>query len=99
MKKTAGYLITVVVIAFFLGSCASISDIPVSSEKEQPQKVSVSKSEYLKINTPYTLESLLVPVIQMNDFNMSMDYFDQFLEYNDYIFPDYLFNILGMCLR
>ena len=96
MKKTAGFLIIVVVIAFFLGSCASISEIPVSSEKEQPQKVSVSKSEYLKINTPYTLESLLVPVIQMNDFMMSLDYFGQFLEYNDYIFPDYLFQILGM---
>lgn len=96
MKKTTGFLITVFVIAFLLGSCATITDVPVSSEKEQPQKVSVSKSEYLKISTPYTLESLLVPVIQMNDFKMSLDYFDQFLEYNDYIFPDYLFQILGM---
>jgi len=96
MKKTAGYLIAVVVVTLLLGSCASTSDIPVSIGKEQPQKVSVSKSEYLIINTPYTLESLLVPVIQMNDVMMSLDYFDQFLEYNDYIFPDYLFQILGM---
>ncbi|MCK5197310.1 MAG: hypothetical protein KAR21_03110 [Spirochaetales bacterium] len=96
MKKTAGFLITVVVITFILGSCISTSDLPVSIEKEQPQKVSAEKSEYLTINTPYTLESLLIPVIQMNDFMMCLDYFDQFLEYNDYIFPDYLFRILGM---
>ncbi len=96
MKKKSGFLITAIVVALFLNSCISTSDLPVSIEKESPQKISASKSDYLTINTPYTLESLLVPVIQMNDFMMSIDYFDQFLEYNDYIFPDYLFRILGM---
>lgn len=94
MKKPGIYL--VVIFVFYLISCASTVSVQDSIDKEQLQNISTGKSDYLTINTPYTLESLLIPVIQMNDFMMSLDYFDQFLEYNDYIFPDYLFGILGM---
>ena len=101
MKNKAGFLITVIAVAFLLSSCTSTPDIhvsieSVSIEKEPTPDSLVIESEYLSITTPYTLESLLVPVVQMNDFMMSLDYFDQFLEYNDYIFPDYLFRIIGM---
>ena len=96
MKKTTVFLIMVFIILLILGSCTSISDLSIPDKIEEPQKISSGKSDYLTINSPYTLESLLVPVIQMNNFIMSVDYFDQFLEYNDYIFPDYLFQILGM---
>ena len=94
MKKPAVYLITVII--FLLGSCASISDLSISSKIEEPQKISSGNSDYLIINSPYTLESLLVPVVQMNNLAMSLDYFNQFIEYGDYIFPDYLFRFIGM---
>lgn len=96
MKKSAFNLIIFITIVIFIGSCASTSYVSESIEEEQVQQLSTDKSEYLAINSPYTLESLLVPIIQMHDLIMSLDYFDQFLEYNDYIFPDYLFRILGM---
>jgi len=101
MKYRVDILITVVVVVFLLGSCTSTPDISVSIESASIEKgptpdSPVIESEYLSITTSYTLESLLVPIVQMNDFMMSLDYFDQFLDYNDYIFPDYLFRILGM---
>ncbi|MCD6396836.1 MAG: hypothetical protein J7L71_04810, partial [Spirochaetaceae bacterium] len=73
MEKTTGFLITVIVIVFLLGSCTSISDLPFPGKNEPPQKISSGKSDYLTINSSYTLESLLVPVIQMNNFMMSID--------------------------
>ncbi len=96
MKKIVGHLIAAVSVAVILSSCTSTPDIPVSIEKEETPVSPIVESEYLSITTPYTLESLLVPVVQMNDFTMSLDYFDQFIEYNDYLFPDYLFRLLGM---
>ncbi|MDA3939831.1 MAG: hypothetical protein PF693_11060 [Spirochaetia bacterium] len=96
MRKPAVYLITVIIVLFFLSSCVSTSSVSDSIEKREAQKVSVPNDKYLTIRNSYTLESLLQPVLQMSNFMMSMDYFGQFLEYNDYIFPDYLFTILAM---
>lgn len=96
MKKTTVFLIMIFIFLLVLGSCTSISDLSFPGKKEAPQRILSGKSDFLTINSSYTLESLLVPVIQMNNFMMSIDYFDQFIEYNDYIFPDYLFQILGM---
>ena len=96
MRRSVEYLITVIVVLLFLGSCTSITGISNIADKRQPDKISVSKSEYLTITTPYTLESLLVPVVQMNNLGMSLDYFDQFIDYNDFIFPDSLFIFFGM---
>ena len=94
VKKKAGYLITVVLAVLVLGSCTSISKI-TEFRRENPE-METHKSDFQKIINPYTLESLLLPVLQMSNFMMSMDYFSQFLDYNDYIFPDYLFTLLAM---
>ncbi|MCK5674928.1 MAG: hypothetical protein KAH95_16225, partial [Spirochaetales bacterium] len=94
MKKAIVFLFTIVMLV--LGSCTSITKISETNIKNPINETSQSGSNYKNITSPYTLESLLLPVLQMNNFMMSMDYFDQFLDYNDYIFPDYLFTLLAM---
>jgi hypothetical protein len=96
MKKTAAFLVTIIFLIFLFISCASSPFSQVFDENKPEDLQYDTKSKYLEISTAYTLESLLIPVIQMNELAMSLDYFNQFIDYNDYIFPDYLFMVIGM---
>ncbi len=87
-------LIFLFIISFF--SCTSSPKLFETVNKNVSLNSSIPQSENLKIAGAYTLNSLLRPVIQLNNFTISMDYFNQFLNNNDYLFPDYLFDILAM---
>ena len=97
MKKIFYYLFFILFLISFFNSCSSTPDINKTINKKNITIDSSSNnSKILEITSSYTLNSLLLPVIQLNNFMLSMDYFNQFLNDNDYIFPDYLFTILAL---
>jgi len=88
-----------------LAGCAAVSRIvnpsvpeleedPEASERvSAEQKEEVSSAEVRPISSAYDMDSLLLPVVQLDRFIRSFDYFPRFCESEDYIFPDYLFQI------
>lgn len=91
MEKHKFIAAGVIFLILLLGGCAGLSTAPPADKAAAGE--TAAKVPAMEIQTPYTLKSLLTPVVQFNYFNMSFDYFNQFVWDDDYIFPDYLFRI------
>jgi len=84
-------LFTLLLCAFLVFSCVGFDE---SGDTGIETVLSVVRTE--NIIAPYSIKSLLIPVVQYFNFNRSIDYFDQFIWGDDFIFVEYLSLIFGL---
>jgi hypothetical protein len=66
-------------------------------EESQPQPLRPRKKrEFLEIERSYDLETLLIPVLQLNNLLLSFDYYPQFVWDGDPFFTEYLLRVFSM---
>jgi hypothetical protein len=80
--------------------CTGITTLSIkkdeSAEEGAPRTLKAVKNQrYLRIERSYSMESLLLHVLQHNNLALSFDYFPQFLSNGDFVFPEYLHRIFG----
>jgi hypothetical protein len=88
---------------FIFPGCTGLSKSTLK-DREKPLEEEAGPGNGNENNRPetpdtqdlYGKNSLLIPVIQFNYFEMSLDYFSKFVQDDDLIFSDYIFRIFGI---
>ena len=98
-KIVVGFVISTILLIIFTGCTGVERGFLKGKEPEEKKEQASTLEKEQKITTEESLDitdirSLLRPVIRLSFFNLSLDYYEQFVWDEDALFPDYIYYAL-----